>query len=183
MPWQPMSISTPPPDRSTSQNQSAWGPKCFSLDLTRYTRPKPTLVGDLLRSQVFRSEEQFLGVHEKHALTASHVSIMKISLSHRHAQGLLTDDVLARACRIDRQLAVSRRSESRSSPTRCPDPRASRDSRTTARYTVPTRQILRVAGGGRSHSDHLGFVDLLDRGDVDIGLKLRADDTDLDPAA
>ena len=33
--WQPMSIRTPPPERSPSQNQSECGPECSSLCLTR----------------------------------------------------------------------------------------------------------------------------------------------------
>jgi hypothetical protein len=40
MPWQPRSMSAPPPDCATSQNQSECGPECFSPCLTRCTRPK-----------------------------------------------------------------------------------------------------------------------------------------------
>src|ERR1039458_2202696 len=39
MPWQPMSMKTPPPEQVTSQNQALCGPKCFSLCFTRYSLP------------------------------------------------------------------------------------------------------------------------------------------------
>src|SRR5437667_19998 len=39
IPWHPRSMTAPPPDCSTSQNQSECGPECFSPCFTRCTRP------------------------------------------------------------------------------------------------------------------------------------------------
>ena len=40
MAWQPMSMVTPPPERSTSQKCAACGPSCFSDCFTRVGRPR-----------------------------------------------------------------------------------------------------------------------------------------------
>ena len=105
MPWQPMSMKTPPPDLSTSQNQAACGPKCFSLCLTRYTLPNAPWSAISLAFTYFGVKNSS-SAYISSTPCRRQTSIMSSASSSVIAQRLLADHVLARAGDVDGHLGV-----------------------------------------------------------------------------
>ena len=173
-------MSTPPPDCSTSQNQSRVRAEVLLALLDQVDLAERAFVGHPLGLHVLGREEQFLGIHQQHALPAAGVD-HHVGLFQRHAQRLLADDVLAGVGDIDGHLGVQgvgggdgdhldvRLLEHLAIVVEDP------------RNAVLLGQLLGMPGRGRGDGHHLRlFGHDLERRRVDIGLELRADDADLD---
>ena len=86
IPWQPMSISTPPPARSGSQNQSECGPKCCSPWRTRCTAPSaPSSASSLART--YLGAKQSSSAYMSSVPARSHAAIISSASASVRASG------------------------------------------------------------------------------------------------
>jgi hypothetical protein len=102
-----MSIHTPPPERSTSQNQGLCGPKCFSLCFTRYTLPNAPWSAISLALTYFGVKNSSSAYSSSTPCAAADVDHL-VGLVERHAERLFANHVLARARDVDRSSLVQR---------------------------------------------------------------------------
>src|SRR5205823_7345261 len=106
MPWHPRSITAPPPDCSTSQNQSECGPECFSPCFTTWTRPNApssassfafTYLGAKNSSSAYSSSTPAL----RHAsiITSASSSVRHSGFSHTTCLPARAASIVIWACR------------------------------------------------------------------------------------
>ena len=105
MAWQPMSSSTPPPERRTSQNQGACGPACFSLCLTRTTSPSAPSSTSCLARTYFGAKNSS-SAYISFTPASRQAAIIASASSKCQAERLLADDVLAGMGGVDADLRV-----------------------------------------------------------------------------
>src|SRR6266850_7389254 len=90
MPWQPRSMTAPPPDWLTSQKPISVRAGMF-LTLFHEVHPaERSFISHLLRLHVLRRKEQLLGVEQQHARLAADVD-HRVRFLEGHAQRLFAD--------------------------------------------------------------------------------------------